>query len=47
VKELRGLGIQPDIIILRSEKEITDSIKEKNQSVLQCAQKGGYLKFRL
>jgi CTP synthase len=29
VKELRGLGIQPDIIILRSEKEITDSIKEK------------------
>lgn len=29
VKELRSLGIQPDIIILRSEQEITDSIKEK------------------
>ena len=29
VKELRGLGIQPDIIICRSEKPITDSIKHK------------------
>ncbi|MFZ7119458.1 MAG: CTP synthase [Eubacteriaceae bacterium] len=29
VKELRSLGIQPDIIILRSEKEINESIKEK------------------
>lgn len=29
VKELRSLGIQPDIIILRSEKEITDGIKSK------------------
>lgn len=29
VKELRSLGIQPDIIILRSEKEVNESIKEK------------------
>ncbi len=29
VKELRSIGIQPDVIILRSEKEITESIKEK------------------
>lgn len=29
VKELRGLGIQPDVIILRSEKEVNSSIKEK------------------
>ena len=29
VKELRSIGIQPDIIILRSEVEITDSQKEK------------------
>lgn len=29
VKELRSLGIQPDIIILRSEKEINDNIKSK------------------
>ena len=29
VKELRGLGIQPDIIILRSEVHITDHQKEK------------------
>lgn len=29
VKELRGLGIQPEVIILRSEKEVNTSIKEK------------------
>jgi CTP synthase len=29
VKELQGFGIQPDIIILRSEKHISDSQKEK------------------
>ncbi len=29
VKELRGLGIQPDIIILRTEVAISDSVKEK------------------
>ena len=29
VKELRGIGIQPDIIILRSEVDITESQKDK------------------
>jgi len=29
VKELRSLGIQPDIIVCRSEKEITKEIKDK------------------
>lgn len=29
VKELRSIGIQPDIIILRSEKSINNSIREK------------------
>lgn len=29
VKELRGLGIQPDVLICRSEYELTDDIKEK------------------
>lgn len=29
VKELSSLGIQPDIIILRSEKEVNEAIKEK------------------
>jgi CTP synthase len=29
VKELRGIGIQPDIIVCRSEKEISDDLKSK------------------
>ena len=29
VKELRGLGIQPDVIILRTEVPINDSVREK------------------
>ena len=29
VKELRSIGIQPDIIVLRSEKEVEDSLKDK------------------
>ncbi len=29
VKELRGIGIQPDIIVCRSEKSIPDDLKEK------------------
>ena len=44
VKELRGLGIQPDIIILRTEKHINDSQREKialfcdvnKDSVFEC-----------
>ena len=29
VRELRGMGIQPDAIICRSDKEVSESIKEK------------------
>jgi CTP synthase len=29
VKELRGIGIQPDVIILRSDSEVPDEIREK------------------
>ena len=29
VRELRGLGISPDMIVCRSEKPIDDSVKEK------------------
>lgn len=29
VKELRGIGIQPDIIVCRSEKQISEELKEK------------------
>lgn len=29
VKELRGIGIQPDIIVCRSERAISDNVKEK------------------
>ena len=29
VKELRGIGIQPDVIILRSDHPVSDEIREK------------------
>ena len=29
VKELRGIGIQPDVIVLRSDSEVPDEIREK------------------
>ena len=29
VKELRGIGIQPDVIVLRSDHEVPDEIREK------------------
>src|SRR4026208_1468492 len=29
VKELRGIGIQPDIIVLRSDRPVSDEIREK------------------
>ena len=29
VRELRGLGISPDVIVCRSEKPVDDSVKEK------------------
>ena len=34
VKELRGIGIQPDIIILRSEVDITESQKDKIDDII-------------
>ena len=36
VKELRSLGIQPDIIICRCEKSITQEQRKKNIFILQC-----------
>ncbi len=36
VKELRGLGIQPDIIILRTEKKISDELKAKIADSCDC-----------
>ena len=29
VKELRGLGIQPDLIVVRTEYEMTQDLKDK------------------
>ena len=34
VKELRSIGIQPNIIVPRSELPVSESIKEKNCSIL-------------
>ncbi len=34
VKELREIGIQPDMLVCRTEKPISDSLKEKNWSIL-------------
>lgn len=44
VKELRGLGIQPDLIVVRSEYEMTQDLKDKialfcdieKESVIEC-----------
>ena len=43
VKELRGLGIQPDLIVVRTEYEMTQDLKDKialfcdiNKSVIEC-----------
>src|SRR5699024_7995707 len=43
-KELRGLGIQPDLIVLRTEYELTQDLKDKialfcdinKESVIEC-----------
>ena len=35
VKELQGMGIQPDVLVCRSEHELTEDIKEKNRFILQ------------
>ncbi|PWZ67720.1 CTP synthase, partial [Staphylococcus pseudintermedius] len=44
VKELRGLGIQPDLIVVRTEYEMTQDLKDKialfcdidKESVIEC-----------
>src|SRR5699024_6768764 len=44
VKELRGLGIQPDLIVVRTEYEMTEDLRDKialfcdikKQSVIEC-----------
>ena len=36
VNELRRIGIQPDIILCRSDFEISESIKDKISPVLRC-----------
>ena len=35
VRDLRSIGIQPDIIVCRSEKPLSHDLKEKNWSLLQ------------
>ena len=35
VKELQGMGIQPDVLVCRSEHELTEDIKRKNRFILQ------------
>ena len=35
VKELQGMGIQPDVLVCRSEHELTEDIKEKISFILQ------------
>ena len=37
VKELRSIGIQPDIVICRSQKSIPKDQKKKNILILQCS----------
>ena len=36
VKELRGLGITPDILVCRSTEPMTDETKEKVSCILSC-----------
>ena len=53
VKELRGLGIQPDLIVVRSEYEMTQDLKDKialfcdiNKEVLLSVEmRHRYMKF--
>ena len=39
VKELQAMGISPDIIVMRADEPIDESILGKNLSVLQCQSK--------
>ena len=54
VKELRGLGIQPDLIVVRTEYEMTQDLKDKialfcdikKESVIECRDADSLMKFR-
>ena len=41
VRELRGIGIQPDAIVCRSDHDVDDAIKRKISSPLRRARRGG------
>ncbi len=36
VKEMQGMGIQPDILVLRTEKHLSDSVRQKVASFCNC-----------
>ena len=36
VKELRSIGIQPDVLVCRSDRDISDDLKRKIGSLCQC-----------
>ncbi|HXR27683.1 MAG TPA: CTP synthase [Candidatus Baltobacteraceae bacterium] len=40
VKELRGIGIQPDVIVLRSDQPVSDEVREKIALFCDVAQEG-------
>ena len=42
VKELRSIGIQPDILVCRSEKHISDEMKEKLAFILRRRTRSSY-----
>ena len=42
VKELTGLGIQPDLLLLRCDRELDDSLKKKGCPVLQPRRRLGH-----
>ncbi len=53
VKELRGLGIQPDLMVVRTEYEMTQDLKDKialfcdinKESVIECSDASSLSKF--
>ena len=42
VKELRGIGIQPDVIIARSEQEVPDRPAREDRTLLRRRHRGGH-----
>ena len=42
VKELRGIGIQPDVIIARSDQPVPDDLREKIALFCDVARRGGH-----